>query len=129
VLDRKGLREFGLVTGGVFALLFGLFFPWLLGFAYPLWPWILFAVLALAAWLAPGILRPVHTVWMRMALGISKLTTPIILGVVFFALFWPLGLIARLFRKDPMRRKMDSGLTSYRIESRQSGKNDLENPY
>ena len=29
-LDRKGLREFGLVTGGIVAVLFGLFFPWLL---------------------------------------------------------------------------------------------------
>jgi hypothetical protein len=29
-LDRKGLREFGLMTGAVVVVIFGLFFPWLL---------------------------------------------------------------------------------------------------
>lgn len=37
-LDRKGLRQFGLVTGGIVAGLFGLLFPWLLERALPLWP-------------------------------------------------------------------------------------------
>ena len=44
-LDRKGLREFGFVTGGIVAVLFGLFFPWLLGRTIPVWPWVLCAVL------------------------------------------------------------------------------------
>ena len=35
VLDRKGLREFGLVTGGIIAGLFGLFFPWLIERPFP----------------------------------------------------------------------------------------------
>jgi hypothetical protein len=35
-LDRKGLRDFGLVTGSIVAVLFGLFFPWLLERAWPL---------------------------------------------------------------------------------------------
>ena len=47
--DRKGLRESGLVTGGILAGLFGLFFPWLLETGIPLWPWLVGAVLALWA--------------------------------------------------------------------------------
>ena len=34
-LDKKGLREFGLVTGGIVAGLFGLFFPWIFDRAFP----------------------------------------------------------------------------------------------
>ena len=36
-LDRKGLREFGLVTGVIVIVLFGLFFPWVLERAWPAW--------------------------------------------------------------------------------------------
>ena len=44
-LDRRGLRDFGLVTGAIFVALFGLFFPWILNVAFPTWPWVLAAVL------------------------------------------------------------------------------------
>jgi hypothetical protein len=33
---RKGLRDFGLTTGAIFAGLFGAFFPWVLERAYPI---------------------------------------------------------------------------------------------
>ena len=46
-LDRKGLRQFGIVTGGILAGLFGLFFPWLLEHSYPYWPWIVGGLLVL----------------------------------------------------------------------------------
>ena len=128
-LDRKGLRSFGISTGAIFAGLFGLFFPWLFGFTYPLWPWILFAVLATAGLLIPEALRPVHYWWMRLALLISKVTTPIVLGVVFFLVFMPFGLIAKLFGKDPMNRKLNDEISSYRVDSETSSRENLENPY
>ena len=40
-LDRAGLRKFGLTTGAIVALLFGLFLPWLFDFGLPRWPWML----------------------------------------------------------------------------------------
>jgi hypothetical protein len=128
-LDRKGLREFGLVTGGMFAGLFGLFFPWLLGVAYPLWPWIVFAVLGSAGLLIPEALRPVHHWWMRFALMISKVTTPLILAVVFFLVFTPIGLFMKIFGKDAMRRKIDDTIDSYRVASKGSAREDLEKPF
>lgn len=128
-LDRRGLRSFGLVTGGTIGGLFGLFFPWLMGVAWPVWPWIVFAVLWLAALLTPQALRPVHHGWMRFAILISKVTTPVILGVVFFFVFTPFGLIMRLFARDAMHRKFDDASDSYRVASKKSSKKHLENPY
>ncbi len=66
-LDRKGLRSFGITTGAIVAVLFGLFFPWLLGHAMPLWPWVLFGTLAGWALVAPASLRPVYRVQSRKA--------------------------------------------------------------
>lgn len=128
-LDSKGLRNFALSTGAAFAALFGMFFPWLLDLSYPVWPWVLFAVLALGGLLLPESLRPVHYWWMRLALLISKVTTPIVLGVVFFFVFMPYGLVAKILGKDPMQRKLDDTIDSYRVDSKSSAREDLENPY
>ncbi|MBL3599377.1 MAG: APC family permease [gamma proteobacterium endosymbiont of Lamellibrachia anaximandri] len=127
-LDKKGLREFGLVTGGIIAVIFGLFFPWLLDISIPLWPWVLAGILAVWALLAPNSLGPVYMVWMMFGLMMSKITTPLILGIIFFLVFFPAGLIMRLFN-DPMRRKYDADAKSYRIDSHTPDKKSLENPY
>ncbi len=89
----------------------------------------LFAVLALGGLLLPESLRPVHYWWMRLALLISKVTTPIVLGVVFFFVFMPFGLVAKILGKDPMRRKLNDNIDSYRVDSEPSAREDLENPY
>lgn len=128
-LDERGLRQFGIVTGAMFAGLFGLLFPWLLDRAIPTWPWVVFAVLALAGIFIPRSLRPLYHGWMRAALWMSKLTTPVILGVVFFLLVTPFGLVMRAVGKDPMRRGWDACAESYRVESKRTSRESLEKPY
>ena len=127
-LNTKGLREFGLVTGGIIAVLFGLFFPWLLEINIPLWPWILAGLLAAWSLIAPASLRPIYRGWMKFGLFMSKITTPLILGIIFYLVFFPTGVIMRLFN-DPMRRKLDADLKTYRIKSREQDKKSMENPF
>lgn len=128
-LDHKGLRNFAFSTGVMFAALFGLCLPWLFSIPYPIWPWVVFVTLALAGLLLPGCLRPVHYWWMRLALLLSKFTTPLVMSLVFFLVLTPFGLIAGLFRKDPLNRNLDKTTESYRVDSAQTNRNDLENPY
>ncbi len=128
-LDRKGLREFGLVTGGILAGLFGLFFPWLFEFAIPVWPWLAGGALGVWALLAPQTLGPVYYWWMRLALLLSRVTTPIILGAVFFLVFLPVALVMKLLGKDPMRRRFDEGAASYRVPSHKAPRDQLEKPF
>jgi predicted membrane protein len=127
-LDRKGLREFGLVTGAIVAVLFGLFFPWLLERSFPLWPWVVFGVLGAWALLAPLSLRPVYRAWMRLGLLLSKITTPIVMGLVFYAVITPFALFFKLARKDAMQRKFDER-DSYRVTRENIRENSLEHPY
>ena len=128
-LDGKGLRSFGLTTGAIIAGLFGLFFPWVLDLALPIWPWVIFAVLGVWALVAPDSLNPVYRNWMRFGLLLNKITTPIIMGVVFYVVIMPFGFALRLLGKDPMRRRYDESATSYRIESTKPDKVNLENPF
>jgi MFS superfamily sulfate permease-like transporter len=128
-LDRKGLREFGLVTGAIVAGLFGLFFPWVLERAIPIWPWVVLVVLAGLALIAPNSLRPVYYGWMRIGLLLGKVTTPVVMGLIFVVIIVPVALVRRLARRDSLRRKYEPDLPSYRVKSEHPPKGNLERPF
>ena len=111
-LDRKGLRDFGLITGCIVAALFGLFFPWILETRTPVWPWALAGVLSVWGLAAPMSLQPVYRIWMKLGLLLGRITTPIILGIDFYLLVLPMGLIMRGFGHDPMARRLDAASSS-----------------
>lgn len=128
-LDRKGLREFGLVTGAIVTVLFGLFFPWLIEVKYPLWPWIFAAIISTWALLLPNTLNPVYKIWMRFGIAIGFVMNHVVLSLVFFLIISPIGLMLRLSGKDPMKRKLDKQIKSYRIKSNVKDKLSLERPF
>ena len=127
-LDKKGLREFGLVTGAIVAVLFGLFFPWVLDLPIPPWPWVIAGVLAAMGLVIPMALRPIYKVWMRFGLLMSKVMTPLVLSIVFYIVITPVGLIRRALRKDSLARKYSSD-ESYRVPSKKAPPENLEKPY
>ena len=128
-MNAGELRKFGLSTGAVVAVLFGMVIPWIWDLRYPLWPWIILAVLGGWGLIAPASLLPVYRIWMRFGLLISKITTPIIMGIVFFALIMPVGVVMRIFGWDPMVRKFDADVGSYRVKSDHLSASTLEKPY
>lgn len=128
-LDRAGLRQFGLMMAAVIAPLFGLLLPWLFGFAWPAWPWILSGVFALLALLYPLGLKPVYALWMRFGLVMGWINSRIILSSVFFVILLPVGLIMRVFGADPMARKLDASAQSYRTESKATRPDHMNFPY
>jgi hypothetical protein len=128
-LDGAGLRRFALATAAIVAALFGVLLPWLGGFGWPRWPWGLAAVLVLWGLIRPTSLRPVYRGWMRFGQLASRIMTPLVLGLVFFGLFMPIGIIMRLRGHDPMRRKLDPAAQSYRVPSRPAPSDSLDKPY
>ena len=127
-LDRAGLRRFGLTTGAIVAMLFGLFFPWLLERAVPVWPWVLAGILIIWGLIAPSSLGPVYRIWMRFGLLLNKVTSPVIMSLVFFLVVTPMGLLRRMFGHS-MPKHHDATATSYRIISKKANPEDLERPF
>lgn len=123
------LRKFGLIMGTGILLIFGLFFPWMLERPWPVWPFATAAVLILLGLVFPLSLRPLNIVWMKFGHIAGWINTRIILGVVFFCVFLPVGMVMRLFGKDPMKRKLDGGSSSYRIPSHSSPRDQMERPF
>ena len=128
-LNRKGLREFGLTTGAIVVVIFGLFFPWMLELDWPVWPWFIAAPLWSLALIYPLWLRWIYRAWMRFGLLASRVMTPLVLGIVFFAMISPMAVIRRLMGKDSMRRALDPKQKSYRVQSIKSPKEKLEKPF
>lgn len=117
-LTRAQGRTFGLTVGGAF-LAIGAFLWWrghlktaavlgAIGF-----------VLAAAGLAIPTRLGGVERGWMRMAVALSRFTTPIVMGVIYFLVVMPTGLARRAFGANPMvHRAVDGSFWKPRPEGR-----------
>ncbi len=110
-LTRKRLRSFGFTVGVAACILAALLF-WRAKAAWPIAAGFGGVLLLLGA-LAPGLLRPIEWAWMKVALALGWFMTRVILGIVFFLVFTPAGLILRLLRKDPLGLRLHSAAESY----------------
>lgn len=128
-IDRKGLREFGLLFGSIIAALFGLLFPWIFDHALPWWPWAVGGAFALWALLAPTTLRPVYVAWMTIGLVMSRITTPLLMGIVFYGVFTPMAVFRRVAGRDILQRRWDGDADTYRTESEKSPAENLKRPF
>ncbi|MFK8184078.1 MAG: SxtJ family membrane protein [Phormidesmis sp.] len=128
-LDKQGLRKFGLTTGIIFAVLFGLVLPFVWGAGIHRWPIVAGGILCSVALVAPRSLAPFYAVWMRIALVLGWLNSRIILGIIFLLVLTPMALIMRLLGKDPMQRKLERDKASYRIPSTPPTEDSMTTPY
>lgn len=113
-IEPKHLRSFGLTVGGVFAAI-GLWPAVVRDEDVRLWAVALAGLLLLPALVRPRSLQTVYRVWMRLGERLGWINSRIILGVIFYGLFTPAGLIMRLRGKDPMRRHWEPEADTYRL--------------
>ncbi|MFH1221204.1 MAG: SxtJ family membrane protein [Candidatus Eisenbacteria bacterium] len=109
--DRKELRKFGLTVGIAFAAL-GAFLLWR-GRAYYPYFFGLGGALVLLGLVAPGLLKRAHRVWMSLALVLGWVMTRVILSLLFYLAFTPIGLVAKLLGKRFLRPKRDGAEDTY----------------
>jgi hypothetical protein len=112
--DARQLRSFGLLVGGLWALI-GVWPVLARGGTPRLWAVVLAAALLLPALIVPARLRPIHRMWMAVGDALGWVNTRVILGVVFFLIITPMGLIMRLLREDPLCRSFDGRADTYRV--------------
>ena len=96
-------RQFGLTVGAAFLILGGLL-AWR-GRAVAPVILALGAVLVVAGLAAPSRLGPVQRAWLTLGEIISRVTTPVFLGIVYFGAIAPIGLLLRAFHRNPLTRQ------------------------
>ena len=112
--ESKELRTFGLMVGGVFLIL-GVWPALWRGEEPRLWALIPGIVLVVLGLSLPRSLKRAHKVWMVVGHVLGWINTRIILGIVFYGLITPMGLVMRLFGWDSMRRTLLPQANTYRI--------------
>lgn len=128
-LDQKGLREFGLISGTIVAVIFGFILPVFRHHSLPVLPWIIGVFFWLWAIVAPATLNFVYKIWMRIGLVLGWIQTRLILGIVFYVIICPMALIKRLLNRDSMRRSFEPNLSSYALTSKIKTKESMERPF
>ena len=125
---NKQLRSFGLIVGGIFALL-GVW-PLLFRHQDPRWWAILLgAVLVVLALAFPSGLYWPNKAWMMVGHILGWINTRIILGVVFYLIVTPIGVIRRRLGKDSMGQHLRPDLTSYRVARKPRAPSHLTKQY
>lgn len=114
VITGKVLRQFGFTVGGVFLLIA----IWPVVWRHEemrLWAAVPGALLVLLGGAAPTVLRPVYQGWMALGHVLGWINTRIILGVLFYGIVTPMGLVMKLTGRDPMRRGFVPTAQTYRV--------------
>jgi Saxitoxin biosynthesis operon protein SxtJ len=104
-------RSFGLVFTAVFAIA-GLAPLWS-GRPVRWWALAVGAAFLLAAWLRPSALTLLNRAWLQVGHAISRVTSPIVLGILFYGVFTPYGWTMRLFGRDRLHLRFDRTASSY----------------
>ena len=116
-----------------FGIVFFVFF--LIIATYPLinaesirpWAIILSVIFLILGLLNSKILTPLNLLWFKFGILLGRFVSPIVMGLVFFLVVTPTGLIMRLLKKDLLRLKKNNRNT-YWI-SRPVSKSDMKNQF
>ncbi|HWB41155.1 MAG TPA: SxtJ family membrane protein [Gemmatimonadales bacterium] len=117
---REG-RKFAWTLAAAFGVLAGLTW-WRGGTTAPTVLGIIAGLFGAAGLLVPAHLGPVQRGWMGLAHAISRVTTPIFMGVVYFVVITPIGLLRRVLGGNPLRAHR--GATGW-VDRQQAPRGDL----
>jgi hypothetical protein len=101
-------RKFGLTFAALFAAIAARL--WFAGRLPAAVVWLVAAsVVGAAAALTPSMLAAPNRAWFRVGLALSRIVSPVVIGVLFLLIVTPLGLLMRLLGRDPLRVKSAPG--------------------
>ncbi len=118
-------KSFGIVFAVVFSLI--ALWPLLKGNEIRLWSLIISIIFLTLGLLNSKILTPLNKLWFKLGILLGNFIAPIIMGIIFFFVVTPTGIIMKLFRKDLIKLKKNND-NSYWIE-KEDTKSSMTNQF
>ena len=105
--------------GIVFAVVFGLiaFWPLIKGNDIRLWSLIISIIFLVLGLVNSKILTPLNKLWFKFGIFLGNFIAPIVMGIIFFLVVTPTGIIMKLLGKDLIKLKKNNE-KSYWIEKK-----------
>jgi hypothetical protein len=126
--SKKDLRSFGLIVGGIFALI-GLWPLVRHGLPVRVWALVLAGPLVLAAVVLPWSLRYPYRGWMFLGHCLGWVNSRILMTLMFYLVFTPAALVMRAIGRDAMSRRLDKSTASYRVVRTARQPTHLSHPF
>ena len=118
-------RSFGIVFF-IFFLIVGTY-PIFFQGELRIWSLIVSIIFLLLGIINARFLTPLNLLWFKFGMLLGRIVAPIVMGLVFFLVVTPTGLIMRILNKDPLRLKKKN-IKTYWIE-RSSIKSEMKNQF
>jgi hypothetical protein len=126
--SSKDLRSFGLLVGGVFALI-GVWPLIRHGLPVRTWALVLAGPLVLAAIAFPRALRYPYRGWMFVGHCLGWVNTRILMTAVFYVMVTPAALVMRALKRDSMTRRLEPSASTYRVVKASRPASHLKHPF
>ena len=96
-------RSFGVVFFIVFLLI--ALYPLLKDNDLRIWSLVISFIFLILGLINSKILTPLNRLWFKFGLLLGKFISPLIMGIIFFVVVTPIGIIMRLLKKDLLNLK------------------------
>ena len=106
-------RSFGIVFFIVFLLIS--IYPLINNEDIRIWSLLVSLIFLVLGLINSNILSPLNKLWFKFGIFLGKIISPLVMGIIFFLVVTPIGLIMRLIGKDVLNLKY-SDYKSYWIE-------------
>ena len=106
-------RSFGIVFFVVFLIIAT--YPLINGDELRLWSLIISIIFLFLGLVNSKILNPLNKLWFKFGIFLGKIISPLVMGIIFFLVVTPIGLLMRLLNKDLLNLRFNNN-NSYWIE-------------
>ena len=106
-------KSFGVVFFIVF-LIIGIY-PLLSQNEVRLWSLIISIIFLILGLLNSKLLTPLNKIWFKFGILLGKIVSPLVMGIIFFFVVTPIGILMRILKKDLLNLKFNKK-TTYWIE-------------
>ena len=107
-------RNFGLVFFIVF-LIVGIW-PLTNEEPFRIWSVIISSVFLVLGLMNSKLLTPLNKLWFKFGMILGAIVAPIVMGVIFFLVVTPIGLVMKIMGKDLLNKKYDKAKKTYWIK-------------
>ena len=106
-------KSFGIVFFIVFLII--AIYPFLNQGELRLWSLIVSIIFLILGLLNSKLLLPLNKIWFKFGILLGKIVSPLIMGIIFFFVVTPIGILMRILKKDLLNLKFNKK-TTYWIE-------------
>ena len=118
-------KSFGVVFFIVFIIIG--FWPILNGNDVRIWSILISLIFLILGLFNSRALTPLNKVWFKFGLLLGNIISPIVMGIIFFGIVTPTGLLMKIFRKDILKLNKNNANTYW--ENRDNSNNDMRDQF